>query len=400
MTKFLVTLIFLLSFTNHSLGQSNKSDLEKRRNSILSDISETENILSNTQHTRTESLEKLQLLDRKINLRNSVIENLLTESSNADKRIKELESTTDKMSEDINSIRKEYGHMIYLAYLNRNKNNSLMYILSASDFNQAYKRLLYIKQYSVYRRRQVDYLVEVQNELDNKRKLLEAERLQKLNLVEQNKSENLKLKDEVSEKTKIVNNLKVKEKELSRKLNEKNRIAEKLQREIENIVKAEIKRKSKAKVEHIDKFVNSNDNELSLTFNDNKGKHPWPVEKGIITNGFGEHPHPVYKNVMLRNNGIDISTKEGAEVKSIFSGEVTAVLFILGSNYSIIIRHGNFLSVYSNIVNVKVNNGDKVKTKQILGNVFTDDDSKSTVLHVEIWDELKKLNPEIWLSRR
>lgn len=399
MVKFCFISFILFNFLFYCRGQS-KNDLESKRASILTDIDETENLLSNTKHARTESLEKLELLDRKINLRNSVVNNLMTESLGEDKRIQELENITTSMSSDIKSIKKEYGHMIYLAYLNRNKDNPLIFILSASDFNQAYKRLLYIKQYSENRRRQIEIIRSIEKELVSQRNNLEKEKIEQLRLISSNKLENLKLKNEVEEKTELVSRLKLKEKELIKKLNEKNRIADKLQRAIEDEVKNELKKKNRASKDKLRSLESIADNSLGTNFNENKGKLPWPVDKGIVTSGFGEHPYLLYKDVKIRNNGIDISTTEGADVNCIFSGEVKAVFYYLGSNYSIIIRHGNFLSVYQNLVDVKVAVGDKVKTKQLLGKVFTDENSKSTVLHVEIWDELKNLNPEIWLSRR
>lgn len=395
-----IFLCFFLVISVCILRAQSKSDLEKHRNAILRDIEETQNILETTKQSKSESLEKLDILNKMISLRNSEIDNLMLEIDSADKRIRELEKNTDAMSGDIDAIKKEYAHMILLAYLNRNKYNQMMFLLSSRDFNQAYKRLLYLRQYSENRKRQVDLIEGMQKELAVQRIILEQEKEGKLKLAERNKEESLKLQNEVSEKERTVNKLKAREKDLVKRLNNKNRIAQRLQLEIENIVKAEINRRNRTSAKDRNTALNVNEDVLGSSFNDNKGKLPWPLENGIITSGFGEHPHPVYKGVVLRNNGIDISTREGSEVKSIFSGEVKAVIYILGSNYTVIIRHGNFLSVYQNLVDIKVKNGDKVSTKQVLGKVFTDENSKSTVLHVEIWDELKKLNPEIWLTRR
>ncbi len=399
MLKYFFSFIFFCICILNCNSQS-KIDLEKKRNSILKDIDETESILESTKQSKTESLDKLELLNKMISLRNSVIDNLLQESVSADKRIKELEANTSAMSNDIDEIKKEYGHMILLAYLNRNKYSQMMFLLSSVNFNQAYKRLLYLKQYTINRKRQVDVITDIQKDLNLQKADLEQERSEKLILVRKNKIENLKLESEVTDKKKLINRLKSKEKELTLKINSKNSSADRLQKKIENLVKAELDRKNKISSKDINSLPNIIDNSLGSNFNENKGKLPWPLENGVITSFFGEHPHPIYKGVILRNNGIDISTREGAEVKSIFSGEVKAVLFILGSNFIIIIRHGNFLSVYQNIIDVKVKNGDKVATGQLLGKVFTDENSKSTVLHVEIWDELKKLNPEIWLTKR
>ena len=138
---------------------------------------------------------------------------------------------------------------------------------------------------------------------------------------------------------------------------------------------------------------------ISDNFQGNKGKLPWPTERGVVTSRFGKHQHAVLKQVTVQNDGIDISTVQGAEARALFGGVVSKVVAILGANYTVIIRHGNFLTVYQNLVNVRVKTGDRVTVKQVLGTVFTEEESNSTMLHIEIWKELNKQNPEDWLSR-
>ena len=164
--------------------------------------------------------------------------------------------------------------------------------------------------------------------------------------------------------------------------------------------KANSKTSNKTSTKVVESNVEIVDRTLSNNFRENKGRLPWPTETGVISNYFGDHPHPVYKGVTVRNNGIDISTREGSDVFCIFEGDVKAVFGILGSNYFIIVRHGNYLTVYQNLIDVKVKTGDHIKTRQVIGKVFTDVDSKSSVLHLEILEEKKRLDPELWLGKK
>ncbi len=388
--------IFLL-YSVLSYSQS-RGELEKRRNTTLHEIAETENLLEKIKNNKTESLEKYNLINRRIVLRNKLIESLNFDLIEVDNKLNDLERVTSLLSKDIATIKNEYAKMIYLSYLNRGELNGLIYILASKDVSQAYKRLVYLKQYSGYRKNQISIIKGVQNTLNGEITELESTKTEKFKLIGAKERENSNLKFELEEKSKSVALLKKQEGELSKMLKEKNRIAEKLKLEIENVIQSEIKSRAHAKKEVAIKMINS-DAVLSNNFRDNKGKLPWPTDNGVVSNSYGVHPHPIYKGVKITNNGIDISTNADSEVHAIFDGEVSMVKFILGANYFVLVRHGNFISVYLNVVDIKVKIGDKVKVNQSIGKVYTDRDSKSSILHVEIWEELNKLDPEIWLKR-
>ena len=364
---------------------------------MLKEISETENILGTVRQSRSESLEKLSLIDKKINLRNSLIVNLSSEITNVDKMITELERTTQSLNVDIKNIKEEYARMIYLSYLNRSHSNEFMFILSSSSLNQAYKRIKYLQQYFDYRKKQIAVINGVQSSLNNQISELESKRQEKVKLLSSQEKENKTLILELDEKTQTVKVLKLKEKELSRKLKTKSQKAERLSKEIDRIIKAEILARSNA--EKTTKKVYNEDKALSNNFRDNMGKLPWPTDHGVITRGFGKYHDPIYKNVEIESLGIDISTVANSEVHAIFDGEVTDRFSISGFNYAVIINHGKFYTVYQNLVDVHVRKGDKVKTKQLLGKVATDNESNSSILHVQIWELKKVLDPEIWLSK-
>lgn len=393
--RFFCILVFVFQLFN-GYGQ-NRSELERKKNMLLKEIAETESVLSSIKQTKVESIEKLNLLDRKISLRNSLIANLSLEISGTDSKIAEFEKTTQSLGVDIHNIKVEYGRMIYLSYLNRARTNEFMFIMSSESLNQAYKRLKYIQQYTEYRKKQIAVINSVQTSLNNQIDELEAKRQEKLKLLASQEKETRNLKNEMEEKTKTVNVLKLKENELSKRLKSQSQKAERLAKEIDKIIKAEIANRSNTG--KTTKKAFAEDNVVSNNFRDNMGKLPWPTEKGIVTRGFGRYRDPIYKNVEIDSQGIDISTMANSDVHAIFEGEVTDKFFISGYNYAVIINHGKFYTVYQNLVDVRVKKGDKVKLKQVIGKVATDADSKSSVLHVQIWEQRKPLDPEIWLSK-
>jgi murein hydrolase activator len=406
---FIMLFLFSLSFC---FGQS-RSELEKKRLQMLREIQETEDILNNIQKDKSESLEMLTLLDKKLNTRNELINNLQKDVSNVDLKITDLNAQISRLSTDITNLKKEYGRVIWLSYLNRQKLNQIMFVFSAVNFNQAYRRLTYLQQYSDYRKRQVKLIISTQSNLNRAIKELDQQKSEKNNLISKTVEETNLLNAEEDNKKNVLVKLKKKEKDLSASINAKNKIADKLKDEIEKLIKREIEeRKSKAANHSKNtktsktKTVNSSesirtpdDDIVSSSFKGNRGRLPWPTERGVITNTFGEHSHPVYKTLKIRNSGIDISTTPGSDVRAIFEGEVRCIIPILGANNSVLIRHGNYYTVYTNLIDVKVKAGDKVKTKDVIGKVFTNSSSNSTVLHLEVWDNLTRLDPELWLMK-
>lgn len=397
-----VVLLLAFSFCTQLFvcGQS-RAELERQRKAALKEISETEEILGNLQKDKQSSLEMLELINRKLALRNNLISNLSNDVTRVETQINEIGNQVNLLNRDINQIKLEYGKLIYRAYLNRNRYTPLMFILSSKDINQAYKRLKYIRQYSDYRKQQVKAISNLSSDLKNQIDLLENQKIEKSRLIQSKEVEVKNLKSEEDQKTAIVKSLKSREKELNAKLRENNRIAAKLKSEIERVIKLEISRaKAAASKKKETKYAAApEDVTLSANFRENRGKLPWPTDKGVITGYFGVRSHSEYKGVKVKNDGIDISTPGGSYVRSIFDGEVRQVFAVLGANYAILVRHGDFYSLYSNVVDVRVKSGDKVKTKQVLGKIFTDEKTQSTVLHIELNENLTKLDPQQWLVK-
>ena len=301
------------------------------------------------------------------------------------------------MEKDLIKVKKDYEKLILYAYWNRSKQSRLMFILSSENFNQAYKRMKYIQQFAKHRKEQADVIKNMQNAMVEEIQELDEIRVAKEAIVLEKSSENHNLQKERANKRHAVNELKDKEKDLRKSIDEKQRIAAKLGKEIAAII-AEEARKSRSK--NMYDQLTPEEKLISENFQGNKGKLPWPTERGIITGKYGKHQHPVLKQITTQNDGIDISTVEGASARALFDGVVSKVVAILGANYTVIIRHGNFLTVYQNLVDVRVTKGDQVSAKQPLGRIYTEKETSSTILHIEIWREMTKQNPEDWLSRR
>ena len=274
--------------------------------------------------------------------------------------------------------------------------NKLVYVLSARNFNEAYRRMNYFRQYSEYRQKQVAEIVKTQEELSNIIDQLAEQKTEKAKLLLTHRDESKQLELVQTEQNKEANKLKSQERKLRNRLEEQQRKAKKLERDIEQLIASEAK-KRKGTTNNIYNTLTPEEKLVSDKFKDNRGRLPWPVEKGIITGYFGTNPHPLYKDIRVNNNGIDITTVSGSAVRAVFGGEVTRIWGIRGENIIVVVRHGNYMTVYQNLVNVSVKQGDKIKVKENIGTVFTEKDAKTAILHFEIWEESNKLNPELWI---
>ncbi len=373
----------------------NKEDLQKEKEKTLEDINYTNKLLEETQQNRRTNLNRIRITNKRISLRNEVIANINKQINELDGRITEIQDLVVQMGKDYDKIKEEYKKIVYYTYWNRNEYNRLMFLLSASNFNQAYKRLKYLQQLTEFRREQAEEITMMKELMEEKRKELIAIRTEKENLLGEKQRERDDLQKERTEKTRIVDQLKRQETRLRREILEKEETAQKIEKEIEAIIAEE---RRKASLARGNRKLTPEEQLISDNFMGNRGRLPWPTERGIVTNKYGKHAHPVLPGITINNPGVDITTVEGADVRCLYEGEVTRVIPVLGENFAVIVRHGDYLTVYGNIVNVSVKKGDMVETKQKIGKVYTDEETKNTILHIEIWKELEKQNPEIWMS--
>ena len=271
-----------------------------------------------------------------------------------------------------------------------------MYILAGATISQSYQRykyLKYISDYRVQKAREIDSLIE---ELEMQKNHLSLLKNEKLMALDEKAAEQEKLLGQRRQRAAMVNNLQRKEFQLREEIKEKERIAREVEVRIREIIEEEARRLNS---ENIYDALTPEQELVGTDFRKNRGKLPWPVDKGIITVGFGRHEVPGLVGSNVQNNGVDFTSVPGTEVRAVFEGEVTKVFAILGANYTVLIRHGEYLSVYQNLVNVRVKTGDKVLTKERLGEAFSDETEKVASVHFEVWKERTILNPEEWISK-
>ncbi|MFY9309902.1 MAG: peptidoglycan DD-metalloendopeptidase family protein [Bacteroidia bacterium] len=383
-----------------------RKDLEKKRQQALQEIEETKKQLAEIKVNKNHSLTQLLMLNKKIAQREELIGVINSEIRELNKEIAENNSSIKGLQNDLAKLKAEYAKMIYYAYKNQDAYNRLMFVFASKDFEQAFMRLKYLQQYNVYRKKQADQILETKKKLDERVAQLEAKKSDQRQLLTSEQSEKQNLASEKKEKEQVFSDLKTQESKLKKDLEKKKKDAEKLQKAIQKVIQDELdklnveqKNTGKPKTDRL--VLTPEAKELSNSFASNKNKLPWPVIKGDIVEHFGVHPHPVMQNVDVNNNGIDIATIKGAMARAVFDGEVKAVVSIPGSGQFILVRHGEYLTVYSNLKEIYVNVGDKVKTKQNIGSVLFDEEDSKTILHFEIWKgKDNKLDPESWITPR
>ena len=388
--KILILFLFFFSF---AFSQS-RQELEKRKIENEKEISYTNELIKKTEKNKTDSFNKLLLINSKISNREKIIKDINSEINLLNSNISTQHDLIESLNKDYENLKNEYAKVILFYYKNRSHYDRIMFILASADVNTAFKRIKYLQQYSEYRTNQVNKLLETKAEIEKQLDELENMKSDKQLLLKDQQNEANELRKEKDDQNKIIQKLENQKSELRKKLNQQIQLANDLQREIEKVIAEEL---AKANKKGPNVFqLTPEEKKLADNFASNKKKLPWPTERGVVTGSFGENPHPVLKGIMVRNDGIDISTTDGSYIRSVFDGVVTRVFVIPGAHTTVIIRHGNYLSVYSNLSEVFVKQGDKVKTKQSIGKIFTDEDK--SVLQFQIWKENVKLNPQDWLA--
>jgi len=380
-------------------GQS-LDELRKKKESAAREILYTNELLGKVDASQKATLGKLRLLNNQIEKRNQLISTMKSEVSLLQSLIDDNATVVQMLSSDLEKIRQEYALMVRLAWKNQRSSDKLLFFLSAENFNQAYRRIVYVKQYADYRRKQAETIASIQHILNRKKSDLENQQQAKASVMTEQESESRKLGEQKKRQDSVAKELQKKKSDLRNKLAQQRRIEQQLEQEIQRIIEEEARKTAKSGEPGGTGFTLTPEQKLAGTdFEQNRRRIPWPVEKGIITEKFGVHAHPVLKNVTVNNNGVTISTEQGAKARAVFKGEVSRVFGITGGNMAVILRHGQYLTVYSNLINVSVKKGDAVKIRQNLGTVFTDaNDGDRTILKFQIWKESRKLDPEDWLA--
>ncbi len=382
-------------------------------------------------------MNELKLLNRKIDMREEVITTIAQQVTSVNTELTQTNRAIQAMQDDISELKKQYAQMVYYTYVHDQDYKPLHFIFSAESINDAFQRVQYIRSFHGFRKDQITAIEDISEDLQAKIAHIENEKVEKESLLAKEEKEKKKLDDEKSKKDSALKKLSTQEKDLKKQIDKKKKDAVSLKNKIQAIIAEEIKKekqraaeeaaKKEAEAKKAAEKANTTTGTtttpqtpvqtkekpaeqinlgltpemqlISKNFSGNKGKLPWPVERGTITERYGTHPHPVLKDVMVENNGIDIATADGSLVRSIFDGEVVNVIFNPSFQKGVIIKHGEYYSVYTNLSDVTVKAGDKVSTKQKIGTAWEDPEEGKTEVHLEIWKGTVILDPALWISK-
>ena len=395
-------------FSLQSLCQKSKKQLEREKKENLRKIEQTSEILKEVKKEKKVSLSQLAVLKQQARLKERSINGIQQELGLIQNDIVTLQSEEEKLALNLVNIKKEYAAMVYAASKASIK-NQLMFLIASETFNQFLRRLQYLRFYAEARRQQANHIQQVSTNLANKKVRLSEVKKGKEVLLSAEEIEKRQLESLKEDQKQVVNQLAQKEEELKDKIERQKSAVLRLEKMISNLVKAEI-RKSRVvtgppnpneEEENVDQkmLLTPEGKMISKSFAGNKSRLMWPVQNGFISSGFGKHEHPVLKRVYVDNLGVDISTKEGEKVRSVFDGTIGLVGQVPGMEGQIImVRHGEYFTVYSGLKNIMVSSGDKVKAKQVLGQIVKGEET-GAVLQFQIWKNNKRMDPEDWLAK-
>ncbi len=389
--KVFIVLFSVLIFST-SLRAQSKAELEERRTKTLNEIAYVDNLLKTTSKEKSESMSAIKIIGNKLVLRESVIKGMRDEISLLSYRIDLNTLAIDMMEDDLIDLKRDYARAVINSYKSSKGNPELVYILSARDFNQGYKRLKYLQQITKFRRREAEIIIELKSQIGITKTRLQNDLFKISDLKSREEQQKGILQSEQERKQKMVKSLNSKEKQLKKELEDKKKLAKKIETEIAKIIEEERKKALKAVSTPEQKLIGDN-------FAENMGRIPWPVERGIITSHFGVQKNAVLKYVSENNIGIEITSAGKTMARSVFQGEVVRIFQMAGANMTVMLRHGKYFSIYTNLINIKVKSGDKVTVKQELGEVFSDArENNNCILKFMIF-ETKYQDPETWISK-
>lgn len=408
-----IYLIFLMCFLTvpNTFAQSDKQkELEEKRQAILAEIKQINSLLFKTKKEEKSVLSQVEDINQRISATENLIRitnqqaNLLTRNINNNiNRISALRKELEVMKAD-------YADMVRKSYKSKNQQSRIMFLLSSDNFLQAYKRVQYMKQYAAFRKKQGEGIRIKTEELQKLNSDLIAQKKDKQKLISENEVAKRQLTQERKAQQELVATLKKDESKYTSQIRTKQKEADKIDKEIDALIQAAIaeanrianasKTKTTSKPATSGGFaLTAEDKALAASFSNNKGKLPWPVEKGMVVKSFGTHRHPQFPNVTTTSSGVEIATDDNAQVRAIFEGQVMSIQVIKGANKVIFIQHGEYISVYSNMGTVAVKKGDKISTKQTIGTVAKSPTEGRTVLKFYIYKNKTKINPADWIYR-
>lgn len=410
----ILLLILVLAFS--ALGAQSRKELERQRKNTLKQLETTNQMLKETKKSETATTNKLRIINQSIKERQTLIDNIDLEINAIDSEVDSLTAARQRLMAELQRVKDDYAEMIRRTHIEQMNANWLTFLLSADDFSQALRRLRYLTEFSKYRQMQGEKILQLTAEIEQQSQQLLADRSAKEEIKNLNERERETLDRDKQKQAKMLTQLKAKEKDLRAQQKKQQKKANDLNNKIEKLIAEEIRKAEEAKkksggksggtTKPADKSGNNVDaltKEEQLVagnFEANKGRLPWPVEKGFVSGNFGVQPHPQLEHVTINNKGIYLQTTKGSVARAVFQGEVTQCFAIPGTNNAVIVKHGNYRTVYANLTSINVKVGDKVAAKQKIGTIYSDPESDNkTELYFQLWKDRMVIDPKPWLSR-
>ena len=415
MAKHLLTFLFFCLTLPIWSQLSKQEELEERKAKIQLEIQERQELLNSMKNKEKTVVSQLLIQIEKINLKEKLIKTTERQTKLLSDDIYNNQLKINQLNKELDALKSDYSEMIRKSYKSRSEQSRVMFLLSSENFLQAYKRIQYMKQYNNYRKMQADEMLSKTTKLKVATVQIQGQKKEKEALIVENEKEKKGLEKEKVEQQKIAKQIQKDKKNIVAEIKKKQQKSKKIDGQIQKLIRdaiAEANRKtakaaSSSTTTKADKKAIENSVNIVLTpegklisdnFKANKGRLPWPVEKGAITLGYGDQPHPVIRTIKVHSSGIEITTESGANARAIFDGEVTQVQFVSPQKIAVLIKHGDFFTIYQNLSSATVKVGDRVSTREIIGKIRTDGDGK-TMLKFMISQNTSYINPTPWLSR-
>ena len=367
-------------------------DLQKKQRQLQAEIEQTNKMLKQTKKDESATMNKLQLLNQNIKTQKKLIHTLDSEITALNREMKLLSDKRDSLQVILERYKADYAQMVRQSHYARMQQSPLLFLLASDSFQQLARRTRYLQEFAHFRQEQVRRIENTQAEIDTQNELLETNKADKQAALSTRKREQANLQRDERKQKNMLNQLKSKEKDLNKQIKQKQKKVNELNRKIDEMVRKQTEKASKTTLTKEQQLIAGG-------FEANKGRLPWPVEKGMISGHFGKQQHPVYSQVTMDNKGIYIQTTAGTKARAVYKGEVTSC-FMVGGTYAVIVQHGNYRTVYSNLSKLSVKQGDKVDTKQAIGTIFTDpEQDQKTELYFQIYKDKNIQNPELWIAK-
>ena len=429
MPKFFLSLLFICMTSMMWSQSSQQEKLEQRKAEIQREIRDNEKMLKNVKSKEKSAMNVFLIQKNKIRLKETLINTTEKQTKLLANDMYINQMKINKLNKELEVLKEDYAAMIVKSYKSRSEQSRAMFILSAENFLQAYKRAQYLKQYTSFRKNQGEEIKSKSTQLVTYNDKLNGQKVAKQKLVVENKKEKEGLVKEKQEQEKLVNSIKKDKNKIVSDIRKKQRESKTIDKQIDRLIReaiAEANRKAaleKARAKALADKPNATPKEVAAAvakapvsssrieltpedkliadnFKANRGSLPWPVEKGFISLGYGDQAHPIYNTLVIHNSGVEITTNEGATARAVFGGEVASIMVLSPVNKAVMIQHGDYFTIYQNLSSVSVNKGDKVSIKQSLGRVRTNGDTGKTVIKFLLLQNTTYTNPQGWLSAK